>query len=248
MPRVNTYKIALNINPYEILSKYYSNDSNNEDSSEDIETPVTFAEYSVADLVHEKDRLSRRSVMFLDSNKSPYKIWLNMIDIAQQGALPLHTSKPCWWCRHTFSTHPIGCPIRYHSQTNQTQEEKNRIANVFKLLNLPEGTGTDYFDTEGIFCSFPCVKAYALSEYSRTHSKKYVQSLTLLTLLRRVLCDTSPSKTPIAGDWRILAEYGGHLQIQEYRASFGVLSYSDTTNTKRPFMYPTSLCTKEVRV
>ena len=54
--------------------------------------------------------------------------WLNQTNIC------------CWWCCHTFSTIPIGFPIKY--------------------LYKPKK-----FRTKGIFCSFPCMIAFSKDQH-----------------------------------------------------------------------------------
>src|SRR5271154_5279820 len=65
----------------------------------------------ISDLLHER---SKRALYFLDTRKIQHKFWGIMIDVTENGPLPVTTSKPCWWCHHNFYTMPIGCPLRYH--------------------------------------------------------------------------------------------------------------------------------------
>lgn len=199
----------------------------------------------VSDILHEKGKISKRSILFLDPHKSEVKLWGNMLDLTSQGPLPRFTNMPCWWCRNRFSTHPIGCPIRYVQCSDEIEEE--RIKERFAEMNLSHDSGYDFFETEGIFCTFPCVKAYILDEMSRTKSEKYKISMTLLTLLYQKFFGELII-IPTAGSWRTGANWGGHLTPSEYRASTGLLEYTETVNTHRPYMYSSSNWIRERRI
>lgn len=195
---------------------------------------------TISELLHDK---SKRCSYFLDTRKIQHKYWANMVDVTENGPLPINTSKPCWWCRHPFYTTPIGCPLRYypHSENNPLQkrfEEKMKEANYKNSTN-------DFFETEGLFCSFPCCKAYIISQKSNV---KYKESCPLLTLLYKNLMDNSSTIFPEAPHWSILKDYGGHLSIEEFRASFGQLEFIETVNVKRPLMFCTSSFIQEKRV
>ncbi len=184
--------------------------------------------------------------MFLDPHKSLVKLWGNMIDISQGESLPRYTTKPCWWCRSTFNSHPIGCPIKYNPEKS-SGIDKDRMLERLQKLNLPATAGTDFFETEGLFCTFPCVKAYILDQISRTKSPKYKKSLTILTLLYMKLMGNVVI-IPTAPTWKVITDWGGHLSPQEFRASTGLLEYSETVNIRRPYMYSTSAYIQEKRV
>jgi len=234
----------------EVLFYYYGPGDYDSESSDDgiAETILEFGDedIGITDLLHEKSKKSKRSLMFLDPHKSTVKLWGNMIDVAQGGALPRYTTKPCWWCRSTFNSHPIGCPIRYNPEKS-SGSERDRILKRFREANLPLDCGTDFFETEGVFCTFPCVKAYILDQLSRTKSPKYKRALTLLTLLYLKLMGQI-TIIPTAGTWKVLTEWGGHLTPKEFRATTGLLEYIETVNSRRPYMYSTSTYVQEKRV
>lgn len=196
----------------------------------------------ITEIMHEK---SKRFIFFLDPNKNKIKYWVNLIDINQNGALPRYTQKPCWWCRSTFKTRPIGCPIEYHSHKSEGLDKK-RFEEKLKESNLPTDTN-DFFETEGIFCMFPCVKAYALQQISITKSAKYKKTLTLITSLFLKIFGNI-STIPTADTWKVLKDWGGHLTPEQYRSSMGRLHYEETINQRRPYVYSSSLYIKETRV
>ena len=178
---------------------------------------------------------SKNCVYFLDPHKHKIKLWCNMFDIAQFGPLPIHTTKPCWNCRHTFSTYPIGCPIRYVKTSMLSPILFSQIKEWLKSMNLPEDIG-DIFETEGIFCSFPCALRYIISQGKVALYKK---SATLLALMYSRFTGQI-SDIPKAASWKVLKPYGGHLTIEEYRESFGKFSYVETPNIRKPMMYSTA--------
>lgn len=229
----------------------------------------------VADLLYEK---SKRAYYFLDTRKMQNKFWSVMIDVTVNGPLPNTIQKPCWWCRHKFSTKPIGCPLKYHSQKS-SGIEKERFEEKLKAANLPTTTN-DFFETEGLFCSFPCCKAFILDQKG---SVKYKESLTLLSLLFSILYSTdkhpvgifslgrtkkkpstlkkpaldAPIKRdtdaedihfPAAPSWKLLKDYGGHLTIDEWRSTFGKLEYDLTVNVRRPYMFCSSQYISEKKI
>lgn len=193
----------------------------------------------VIDLLHEK---SRKAYYFLDTRKIQIKYWGIMLDVTSNGVLPVSTNKPCWWCRHTFKTPPIGCPLIYHPhKTSGT--DKERFEEKLKAANIPIDQN-DFFETEGYFCSFPCCKAYILTQRSNI---KYKDSAALLSLLLNVLYKRRDIILA-APSWKLLKEYGGHLTIQEFRSTFGKLEYDETINTRRPYMFCSSQYISEKRL
>jgi len=196
------------------------------------------ADIPIVDLLHEK---SRKAYYFLDTRKVQNKYWGIMLDVTANGSLPMATTKPCWWCRHSFKTKPIGCPLVYHSQPEGI--DKERFEEKLALANITT-QGSDFFETEGYFCSFPCCKAYILSQ---RNSMKYKESAALLSLLFYTLYKRREI-IPAAPPWKILKDYGGQLTIQEYRASFGKLEYEETVNTRRPYMFCSSQYISEKRL
>lgn len=201
----------------------------------------------LTDILHDNDKIGKRALTFFDSKKNKVKFWPVMIDITQKAGLPIYTNKPCRYCHHCFSSHPIGCPIKY----NKFSDDKNEtIIEYFKKYNLNFDT-TDFFETEHIFCSWPCLKAYILNCLSiNPNSNKYMNSLSYMTLMFKKIHDIKgvPDKIPTAGPIEIIDTYGGHLTIDEFRSSFGILNYEETVNTRRPYMFSSSAYVEEIKV
>lgn len=237
-------KFILKINdPYDIITDFYYSDEKEEDHGDVIDIDVgreTRTEETANSLSNEK---SKRAIYFADPHKSQIKYWVCMIDLCQNGALPLKITKPCWWCRNTFGTMPLGLPINYCSDIKDNENNspnvivmRERVLEHFKRANLPTTDGTDFFETDGIFCSFPCMKAYVVDEMKKGSRTKFRNSLTLITLLYQKLFGRT-IHIPTAGSWKLLTEYGGHLPIEKFRQTFGLLAFVDNPNIRRPMMY-----------
>jgi hypothetical protein len=237
------------INASEILQCYYNlieEESNVKDEIQETVLELNKDEVTIGNLLHEKSKKTKRSIMFLDPHRGQIKFWSIMTDLSSNGPLPMYINNPCWWCRNKFSTHPIGCPIRYNCQKDFGLD-KERVEKRILELNLSLDNGNDFFETEGVFCTFPCVKAYIIDQISRTKSSTYRKSLTLLTLLYLKLVGNIET-IPIAGTWKLTTEWGGHMSPTEYRSSNGLLEYTETVNTKRPYMFCSSNLIKEKRL
>jgi len=99
---------------------------------------------------------------------------------------PKTTDLLCWWCCHSFETIPVPCPIEY-------DELRKR------------------YKVNGIFCSWSCVAAYSIKEYS---------SLALVYQMKNDVNPTSTSNEDIvvAPSRYILKNFGGYLSIESFRA------------------------------
>jgi len=120
--------------------------------------------------------------------------------------IPSKTNLYCWWCKYQipFDIHPLGCPVKYHRK------------------DIPgQGTGlNEYFETDGIFCSFNCICAYS-NEVS-IYNIRYKESGGLLYILYKKIFDTFPPNMNIvpALDWRLLKNFGGTMSIDDFRNNF----------------------------
>ena len=211
------------------------------DTEDHFSTLVDNTEHT--DILHNDDKIGKRSLQFLDSKKNKVKLWPVMIDLTQKGSLPLYTNKPCRHCHHPFSTHPIGCPVKYNPEISDKNDIRyKRIKEVFDVYNINDIT-TDFFETEHLFCSWPCVKAYIMESLSsHPNSLKYSESLSYLTLMYKKVHDLENKdiNIPVAPPIEVIDTYGGHLAIDEYRSSFGVITYNNTINVRRPYMFSSS--------
>lgn len=128
------------------------------------------------------------AVVITDGNKNKIRFKVTMFDCVNKTELPMTTNIPCWWCRYTFDTPPIGCPLEF-----------------FK---------PDYFLTEGCFCRKQCVRAYILDH---RFSSKYKRSINLLLLLVNMM-EGNSEHIQKASSWKLLKNAGGPVDIEEFRS------------------------------
>lgn len=178
--------------------------------------------------------------IFYDVNKNKIVHWVTMVDYLDHKALPETTEKPCWWCRYEFETMPIGCPVKY--RPNTVKGKNLELMEYLDKKGLDERSD-DYFETDGIFCSFPCCKSYILNN---RYNSIYKQSSILLTSLYEKLYGVVID-IPSAPSWKILEKSCGPMPIDKYRKSFGKFEFNETPNIKRPFMYTTGTYISEMK-
>ena len=174
-------------------------------------------------------------VSFLDDIKNSKKYVVTMIDLIKKEKIPEKTDIFCFWCRSSFDTIPIGCPIRYvpsqyekkyfseitkdkyvirHSITTQKTQEIQDKENIIDR---------NYYETDGIFCSFNCCLSFI---ESNKKEPLYSNSTYLLfKIYNDIFIDQDiPQLTP-APNWRLLKDYGGSMDIEEFRATFSKIEY-----------------------
>ena len=200
----------------------------------------TSLESNVTSLMHSD---SNRYNFWLDPGRSEIKMWVTMIDLIFDGPLPLTIGKPCWHCREIFKTSPIGAPLKYYKHT--TDLKKIEIVNTHLLRAKMPLDQNDFFETEGIFCSFSCCKTWCTEK--AYIDIRYKDSGLLLELLYYKLFGKIGDIEP-AGSWKLINKWGGHLTIDEFRSSFCKLAYTVTVNTKKPYMYSVGAFIEESRI
>jgi hypothetical protein len=177
-------------------------------------------------------------ISFLDEAKKPKKCIPTMLSTNGE-FLCEKTDVKCFWCRNNFDTYPIGCPIRYvqsqieKTYTSEITKDKYTIKeNVGKSsleLNTEENDNIeykiqekDYYETDGVFCSFNCMLSFILENKSNTI---YSNSKLLLYKLYFDIFGSFPNELIPAPSWRLLQDYGGHLSIDDYRKSFNKIEF-----------------------
>lgn len=180
---------------------------------------------------------------YLDETKNKRKIIISMIDYQNKEQIK---KCKCFWCRNVFDTHPLGCPIRYVPHmivkkyfshitkdyyTIKEEISNTKFENVYNDL-LGENNNenvliqlikNDYYETDGIFCSFNCCLAWIKDN---SHNNLYTNSVYLLHQMYYSYFDIQHQIHP-APHWRMLKEYGGHLSIDDYRSSFNKVIYDN---------------------
>jgi hypothetical protein len=143
----------------------------------------------------------------------------NLVD---KKKLPEKTEICCWHCTETFNTRPLGFPLRYvpnfilstfrsDKEDSQPVVCRSDIHHETKDDNVYQ---RDYFETEGIFCSFPCMIAYGAG---RTNRLEYNGYRGLLKRLHKRLYGKELTNWRSAPDIRLLKKFGGHLTIEDFR-------------------------------
>jgi hypothetical protein len=169
-----------------------------------------------------------------------------IVSCVASAAGSVSTSAPCWWCRHPFTSIPVSLPLRYEEDSAEY-----RAKMVELNTRVPAGQRADFFETEGVFCSFECAKAYALEQHVLVPDGTYLASLGLLDMLRRKAAGggvfATHTSAPIrsAPSWRLLAAYGGPLSIEQFRT--GSTEYVPTSNVRRTLMFPLGRLFEAVR-
>lgn len=204
---------------------------------------------SIEELIEANKDTSMDIISFLDESNKLYQCNVSMIDFH----LNMNTNDlrgyKCYWCRHSFTSVAIGCPIRhvsnraikkYHSEVskddytikeNITRYKHKLLKNqkLFASKNKAriELKGDEHYVTDGIFCSFNCCKAFILDN---KHNSLYTHSEMLLAKLYTDMNkDTVDGESVVrinpAPSWRLLQDYGGGLSIDNFRENFNKCSY-----------------------
>ena len=185
-------------------------------------------------------------VSFLDESKRLFQCNVSMIDFYNNNCIEKMKGYNCYWCRHAFSSNPIGCPINYvsskvvksyHSEVskddytikeNITKYKSDKIEGVDLFMTKNKSNikinKDEYYTTDGIFCSFNCCKAFIKDN---KHNNMYEQSDSLLVKLYKDMNIGTDKIIKInpAPSWRLLKEYGGHLIIEQFRENFNKCTY-----------------------
>jgi hypothetical protein len=178
-------------------------------------------------------------VSFIDESKRPRDGIVSMIDMnTHQNISKTMGTYHCYWDRNSFSNQPIGCPVRYipnkasllykshintESHVIRSDINTNRLSELDKTDIVIDKN--DYYETDGIFCSFNCCQAFIEDNYHNP-IYKYSKAL-LLDIYNTIFSDNNIRIISSAPHWRLLQEYGGHFSILKYRDSFNAKSYTN---------------------
>lgn len=246
-PRKNKYVFTLSgVSTEKVDSKYNIGIVSNLMSNDIPSTNVT----KLSDL--NIDIKNPESISFVDESKKNRSCSISMIDMSSGTSTDI-LRYSCFWCRHSFDTKPIGCPIKYVSNRaiksyfSQLSKEIYTIKeplskssqNTLESItpDIPNDTQikiavNNYYVTDGIFCSFNCCKAYILDNKNNS-----LYSLSQI-LLNKLYCELTGLKTfsiDAAPHWRMLNEYGGNMSISQFRKTFNKTDYESHGSVK---MYP----------
>lgn len=180
-------------------------------------------------------------ISFLDDNKDKVDN-ITMIDYLTMENLPERVDLKCFWCRNNFDWMPLGCPLKYNSsqlektyysditKDNYTIKEniscnkrdllQNKIQNGKNTIKIFE---REYYETDGIFCSFNCCLAFIIEN---KHNSLYKHSKNLLKKIYFDVFGALPVNLLPSPSWRLLKEYGGNQTITEFRKKLNKVEYN----------------------
>jgi hypothetical protein len=212
-----------------------------------VQNTSTSAITKICDLSLNKDDLEFKP--FIDENKVAKLI--TMYDYVKNDYLPNSTDIKCFWCRNSFDTIPLGCPLKYHSSqlekiyfSDITKDRYVIIENISKdkKINIQNHNQNDskkkeklniiekeFYETDGIFCSFNCCLAFINDNKLNSIYKNSAN------LLKKIYYDTYnmvPESIIPSPSFRVLKEYGGFLTIEEFRKNFNKIEYIDNGYVK----------------
>lgn len=210
-----------------------------EKNKNEIKKKQLVAKTKISDITKDSSKTSFFS--YIDEAKKDHICILTMKDFLQKQELPVKTELCCFWCRNKFSSRPIGCPLsyknnrlykKYYSEItknnyclqeniSEKQFEDSKLTNDENFFSL-ELEPSNYYLTDGIFCSFNCCLSFIMEKKS---DPIYTQSE---HLLKKMYSDLFPDfivgLSP-APDWRLLQDYGGDLSIEDFRKNFYKIDY-----------------------
>lgn len=176
-------------------------------------------------------------ISFLDETKKKRSCTVSCIDLHNRFD---HGQYCCFWDKNVIPPNikPIGCPInfipskgvkKYYSELSKdeytireeiTEQRQHELA--LRKENKITIDNNNFYETDGIFCSFNCVMAYINENKNKSI---YNLSHTLLLHMYKDLNDEHVDHIVSAPHWRLLKSYGGHLTIEEFRESFNKIEY-----------------------
>lgn len=194
------------------MSKNAEDDINPEDDVNVSTTSIRYV-YTDADQAY--------MYTFKSPARAPITVYVSMVDYLNGSILP-STIDPdcrCWYCRSQIAPYsPMGCPINYVAKTDKMDE---------------------YFTTDGLFDSMPCIRAYV---QENCHNPRYKDTPMLLGMMQQRLTGQS-KEIPVAPSWKLLKHNGGRMSVEDWRSQFNKSSFVITENSVRaPRMSTIAVC------
>lgn len=198
----NTISFILkNINIQEICERYNLDNKLQEKENDECTTDIK--------------NIQNSGAFFLDDSKTTHNVKLHTVYILNKTLNS--TNIHCYWDRNPISSKvkAIGCPIEYIYPDNiSTYYCKNDDINATVTLNKNHKEG--YYIVDGCFCSFNCCLSFIKDNI---HNSLYKKSISLLYKMQKHIFGEITEIVP-APDWRLLIEYGGELNIENFRQDF----------------------------
>ena len=189
------------------------------------------------------DKNEEKPVSFIDEKND--KCLITMLDVINKEQFPSQTDILCFWCKHSFTTKPLGCPIKFinnrieKAYVSQITKDKYFMKENVTLQKLSDITGKkiyntshteiktiekEHYITDGIFCSFNCIIAFIVDH---AHDSLYNESKMLTYTMYKQLIGKDVAKIKSAPHWRLLKAFGGQFSIEKFRETFNIFEYEE---------------------
>jgi len=174
---------------------------------------------------------------FLDASKKEHRAQLTMFNIDDHSQ--------CFWCRHSFKSMPMGCPIDHKNSHILKSYFSEITKDTYDIVGSVSNSDMDevikqhmsvmnksHFLVDGIFCSFNCCMAFI---EDNCKNMLYDNSKQLLYKMYHLCFPETPLDYKIipAPHWRLLKLYGGNLTIEEFRKHFNQIHFVSTDITNK---------------
>ncbi len=173
----------------------------------------------------------------LTKEKTKLQTFITMIDHLTDKRLPQQTNIPCFGCHRCFDTIPLGVPIAYYPSVYISKDDPTKIKKltINDRLKLEADTNNninilEYFDTDGIVCSFNCI----FSVIEDNPSPLYRETSSLVPKMYKMIFGEYPkSKIIRSPSWRLREEYGGPLSDEDFVRNLQSIQYTDMHQINR---------------
>lgn len=123
----------------------------------------------------------------------------------------------CWWCDLSVDHALLGCPIK-RIPSYKWRKVWSRDKSDYTLVSVQDKNQGEYL-TEGVFCSFNCIKGY-LQDHRLDDRYKDGPRL-LSSMYVEITGNVVPVNIPPAPHKGIMIPYGGTMTEEQYRESVG---------------------------
>jgi hypothetical protein len=176
-------------------------------------------------------------ITYFPNDKTKLQMYITMKDITSKQSLPRQTDIPCFGCHRVFSHVPLGVPIEYYpsiyTSKNNITKIKKITTNEREKLEKDESndiTLLEYFDTDGVVCSFNCI-VRLIEDYP---SPLYKKSASLIPkMYKKILGNYPKEKIMKSPSWRLLERYGGCISDEEFETNLQTIKFTDTNQISR---------------
>ena len=173
----------------------------------------------------------------IPKEKTKLHTFITMTDLASKKEMPQSTNIPCFNCRRHFTTCPLGIPIEYHPSVYKSKNDPSKIKkltiNERQKLEVDKTNDIEvleYFDTDGIVCSFNCIVGFI----DDNPSPLYKKTPSLIPKMYRMIFGKYPTEAIIKSpSWRLREEYGGVLSDEEFVANLQTLVFTDLNQIQK---------------